>query len=71
MRLLLRSLPCTLGPAALAVAGPAAADHPGPLYQATMGPLVVGILSAGLALAAALLVLVVVRLLARREPSGE
>jgi hypothetical protein len=71
MRLLLRSLPGCLGPAALAVAAPAAADHPGPLREATMSPLVVGLLSAGLALAAALLVLVIVRLLARREPSGE
>lgn len=71
MRLLLRSLPCSVGPAALAVAAPAAADHPGPLYQATMSPLLVGLLAAGLALAAALVGLVIVRLLARRKPSGE
>lgn len=46
----------------------AAADHPGPLRDALLSPVVVGLLAGGLALVAGLLVVVVVMLLARREP---
>jgi hypothetical protein len=46
----------------------AAADHPGPLRDAPLSPLVVGLLAGGLALVAGLLVVVVAMLLARREP---
>jgi hypothetical protein len=46
----------------------AGADHPGPLREAALSPLTVGLLAGGLALVAGLLVVVVVMLLARKEP---
>jgi len=54
----------------LAVAHPALADHGGPLRDAPMSPVTVGVLSGGLALLVGILVVVVVGLLGRKDDSA-
>ena len=53
------------------LAGAAAADHPAPLRSAEMSPLTLALLSGGLALATALVVLVIVMLLTRKDAPSE
>ena len=57
--------------ASLAAAGPAAADHGGPLRNAPMSPLTAAILFAGLALLAGAVVIVVVRVLTKDRGASE
>jgi hypothetical protein len=57
--ILLRILPL------LVLAVPASADHGGPLASAPMSPIAVALAAGGLAFVAVLLLLVIVRLLAR------
>lgn len=49
----------------LALAAPAWADHGGPLASAPMSPITVALLAGGLAFVTVLLLVVIVRLLAR------
>jgi len=55
----------------LLLAGPASADHGGPLASAPMSPLTVALLAGGLAFVTVLLLVVIVRLLTRpaRRPA--
>lgn len=55
----------------LLLAAPASADHGGPLASAPMSPIAVALLAGGLAFVAVLLLVVIVRLLARpaRRPA--
>ncbi len=57
--------------ASLAAAGPAAADHGGPLRSAPMSPLTAAILFAGLALLVGAVVIVVVRVLTKDRGASE
>jgi hypothetical protein len=57
--------------ASLAAAGPAAADHGGPLRNAPMSPLTAAILFAGLALLVGAVVIVVVRVLTKDRGASE
>ena len=61
---LLRALPLLL------LAAPASADHGGPLASAPLSPIAVALLAGGLAFVTVLLLVVIVRLLARpaRKP---
>ncbi len=56
---LLRALPLVL------LAAPASADHGGPLASVPMSPIAVALAAGGLAFVAVLLLVVIVRLLAR------
>ena len=56
---LLRALPLLL------LAAPASADHGGPLASVPMSPIAAALLAGGLAFVAVLLLVVIVRLLAR------
>jgi hypothetical protein len=56
--------------ALLAVARRAAADHPGTVRTEGLSPLMLALVTGGLALAAALLVVVIVMLLTRRPPAA-
>jgi len=56
---LLRALPLLL------LAAPASADHGGPLASTPLSPITVALLAGGLALVTVLLLVVIVRLLAR------
>jgi hypothetical protein len=49
----------------------AVADHGGALRSAPMSPLLVGLIAAALALGAGAIVLVIVKLLTRKEPPSE
>jgi hypothetical protein len=62
---LLRALPLLL------LAAPASADHGGPLASAPLSPITVAVLAGGLAFVTVLLLVVLVRLLARPERKPE
>jgi hypothetical protein len=53
------------------LAVPARADHGGPLASAPMSPLAVALLAGGLAFVAVLLLVAIVRLIARPRRGGE
>lgn len=57
--------------ALLLLAGPASADHGGPLASAAMSPVTVAVLAGTLAFVAVVLLVVVVRLLARPSRRSE
>jgi len=54
-----------------ALAAPVWADHGGPLASVPLRPLTVALITAGLTLVAVLLLVVIVRLLARQGRGGE
>lgn len=62
---LLRALPLLL------LAAPASADHGGPLASAPMSPIAAALLAGGLAFVAVVLLVVIVRLLARSAGGPE
>lgn len=64
----LRALPLLLF---VFAAAPASADHAGPLASAPMSPIAVALLAGGLAFVTVLLLVVIVRLLARPRQRPE
>ena len=54
--------------AALSIATPAAADHPGPFRVEGMSPLATALITAGLAFLVAMVVVVLVMVLTRKRP---